>query len=131
MKPFLTTPPARSAFLSTVLFLLVACGGGFTGGDPEEFGSFRVDVTNDRAPRVQIYLLPEEGDAVLLGGAPVEGTTTFRIEPENPSATFRLRADLGRGRELISDPFVPIEARGVTWVLSTNDLTSEGDRDGP
>lgn len=132
MKGTIPTPSTRSLFLGVAagLFLLAACGRGFNDGDLEDFGTFRIDVTNDRAPRVRIYLLPDDGESVLLGDAPVEGTTTFRIEPEDPSVAHRLRADLGRNRELISDPFVPVEARGVTWVLSSNDLTRE-EGDGP
>lgn len=128
MRRIIRTPLPRSLFLlgASALVVLLACGGGFNERDPAAFGSLRVDVTNDRAPRVRIYLLPEEGDAVLLGGAPVEGTTTFRIEPDEADARYRLRADLGRGRELISDAFVPAELQGVTWVLSTNDLTLQG-----
>lgn len=91
----------------------------------EAYGSLRIDVTNDLAPRVQIYLLPGGGEPEDLGDAPVEGTTTFRITPDDPTVSYRLRAEMVGGRELLSDPFTPNGIRGVTWVLSTNTLTTE------
>lgn len=104
----------------------VACGGGFVEGDMEEFGTFRIDVTNDRFPAgAQIYLEPEGAEPLDLGNAPVEGTTTFRIHPEEPDRPHRLRAEVVGADDIVSVPFVPEELSGVSWVLGTNALTPE------
>lgn len=120
-------------YLSCTLCVILGagCAAGFTSSTVEDFGSFRVDVTNDLAPRVEVYFQvdPEEGGGgapeTLLGNAPVEGTTVFRIEVENPSATHRLRAALPRNRELLSESFVPAELQGVRWDLAENALDRE------
>lgn len=117
------------ALLPAAALLFSGCATGFTGSSIEDFGTFRIDVTNDLAPRVEIFLVTEEGGAaegVLLGSAPVEGTTTFRIDLDDPAAAYRLRAAMTRGRELLSDPFVPVEvspdATSIRWVLADNVL---------
>lgn len=108
---------------------LAACATGFTSSSVEDFGSFRVEVTNDLAPRVQIYLQrdPSNGSEAaserLLGGAPVEGTTVFRLDLDDRSTTLRLRAALPRNRELLSETFVAGESGGVRWVLAGNQLS--------
>lgn len=117
--------PRDFAGLLLVLLAAPACGGSFAASSPEDFGAFRIDVTNDLSPGVRVYLVPEDGGAEeLLGDAPVEGTTTFRIEPETPDARFRLRAELP-GREIVSDPFSVEGLQGVTWILGTNTLERE------
>ena len=117
--------------LITPLFLLGGCATGFNSSTVEDFGAFRIDVTNDLAPRVEVYLQvdPEDGGGAaserLLGNAPVEGTTVFRVDLEDPSTPHRLRAALPRNRELVSDSFVPGELAGVSWVLADNTLSRE------
>lgn len=130
VPPTPAAPPSRSRsvlLLAAVLWAVAACGGQFSGGSAADYGTFRIDVTNDRAPRIEVYLVPEGGAETSLGPAPVEGTTTFYVEPEDPSASYRLRAELLGGEELLSEPFSPAELRGVTWVLGTNTLTPEGE----
>jgi len=110
---------------------LPGCTAGFTSSTVEDFGTFRIDVTNDLAPRVDVHLQvdPREGgDAeseTLLGNAPVEGTTVFRVDLENPSTPHRLRAALPRNQELLSETFVPGELAGVLWILDGNVLEQE------
>lgn len=119
---------ARAVLLPFVLFALVACGGGFTEGDVEQFGSFRIDVTNETFPTgAVVHLVPADEDPRELGDAPVEATTTFRIEPEDPTVQHRLRAVVTGGEEIVSDPFVPAESRGLSWDVGTNVLTLEED----
>lgn len=140
-KPMRRARPLRSATSTTMMrrapdlvalllcpFFVAACATGFTESDVDDFGSFRIDVTNDLAPRVEVYLQvdPESGGGgaseTLLGNAPVEGTTVFRIDLENPAAPHRLRAALPRNAELLSEAFVPTELAGVRWVLADNVL---------
>lgn len=129
--------PARALLVVTLLcpFLFSACAAGFTETDVRDFGSFQVEVTNDLAPRVQVYLQvdpgPDSGAAseTLLGGAPVEGTTVYRIDLEDRSASHRLRAAMPRNRELLSEAFVPGELAGVRWTLGENELTRETEMD--
>lgn len=109
---------------------LTGCAAGFASSTVEEFGSFRIEVTNDLAPRVQVYLqvdpAPNGSEArsdTLLGGAPVEGTTVFRIDLEDRSLPHRLRAALPRNQEVLSETFLPDELAGVTWILTDNELT--------
>lgn len=120
-------------YLSCVLCVILGagCAAGFTSSTVEDFGSFRVDVTNDLAPRVEVYLQVDPGEGggaaseTLLGSAPVEGTTVFRIEVENPSTPHRLRAVFPRNREVFSESFVPAELQGIRWELADNALDRE------
>lgn len=122
---------SRFLGLITPLFLLGGCATGFTSSTVEDFGSFRIDVTNDLAPRVEVYLQVDPGSdgeaasEMLLGNAPVEGTTVFRVDLDDPSTTHRLRASLPRNRELLSESFVPGELAGVGWTLAENSLIRE------
>lgn len=134
MIPISRSDHPSTVVLQALLLLGLAaglggCAAGFTSSSVEDFGSFRVEVTNDLAPRVQIYL--QEGPSTdseaaseeLLGGAPVEGTTVFRLDLEDRSTTRRLRAALPRNREVLSETFVPGESMGVRWILADNQLT--------
>lgn len=126
MAKVLRTRRLRTAVLLLLAALLPSCGGGFTEGNMEEFGTLRIDVTNDRFPAgAEVHLEPEDGAPVELGNAPVEGTTTFRIDPENPDRPHRLRAEVSGADEIVSVSFVPGELTGVSWVLGTNALTPE------
>ncbi|MFP3948387.1 MAG: hypothetical protein ACLFWG_06635 [Longimicrobiales bacterium] len=117
--------------LVTSVILVGGCATGFSSSTVEDFGSFRIDVTNDLAPRVEVHLQVDPrsgGEAAsesLLGSAPVEGTTVFRVDLEDPSASHRLRASLPRDRELFSESFVPGELAGVRWDLADNALARE------
>lgn len=110
---------------------VAGCATGFTSSTVEDFGSFRIEVTNDLAPRVEVHLQVDpdnQGEAAserLLGNAPVEGTTVFRVDLTDPSTAHRLRASLPRNRQLLSESFVPGELAGVGWTLSDNALTRE------
>lgn len=130
-RPLVGRSARRSAVGAVLLFVMAAlpgCTAGFTSSTVEDFGTFRIDVTNDLAPRVEVFLQvdPQEGgeagSEISLGSAPVEGTTVFRVDLEDLSSPHRLRAALPRNQELLSETFVPRDLGGVLWILADNVL---------
>jgi hypothetical protein len=89
--------------------------------NPDEDILIRVENDMNPPSSLSIYLVPEGGIRRLLGT--INGSGTVRIE-NPPIGRYRLLARTDLGREIISDPVIPVMGASLKWDLYTNVITA-------
>ena len=129
--PHVVPPLARAALLQlpmrlvlTALVLLsTACAArGRDGEQPAEREPVVIVVNNDLLPSsaVSVWIVPESSGQVLLGSVGPGQREVMEYRPRTNVFTYRLRARLTGGRDVVSNPFSLQGAARVQWDLQSN-----------
>jgi hypothetical protein len=108
-------------FAATLTLGGVGCSGNRP-NNPDDDILIRVETDMNPPSSLSIYLVPDGGIRRLLGT--INGSSgTVRIE-NPPIGRYRLLARTDLGREIISDPVIPVMGASLKWDLYTNVISA-------
>ncbi len=120
------TPRRRrltSAAVTGLLALgLVGCATSARRTAESEAQAIVIEVDNNLVPAMAltVWAVPDGGTQTMIGNVGPAERKALRYVPTSRALTYRLRARLTGGRDLLSNPISMVDAQRVTWNVQSN-----------